>query len=198
MALPKCCICAIPLGGENCDTTTGIAELYYIPPCQFVSLEFSADNNSCCVKGQVDSFTLDLTAPTPLPEELLQPISFVNQDDDTGAVFTRNTASDAGNKQRNRTVAFQVEASTPDQECAIDAMVGQEVAFVIKYKNGDWRLVNYSGGMRVISADDDSNTSYITVTMSGRPNDRDLIIDKTWADANIVPFSVDPTGLVND
>ena len=128
----------------------------------------------------------------------MQPITFVNQDDDTGAVFTSNSVSDAGNKQRNRTFAFQIEANTADEECAIDSMVGKEIAVCIKYKDGRTRLINWSGGMKVISADKDSNTSYWTVVLSGRANDRDLLVDSTWADANIVPNSIDGTGLVND
>lgn len=200
MPVTKCCICHIALGGESCDSTTGIAELYYISPCLVNAITFNPVASGCCDKGQIASFGLDFADPlNPAPEELLQPITFVNQDDDSGAVFTRSTVSDGGSKQRNRTLPFQVEANTPEQECAIDAMVNQEVAFVIKYKNGNYRLVNYSGGMRVISANDDSNTSYTEVTLSGRPNDRDLLIDPTWAAANIVPQSLNPgVGLVNE
>lgn len=200
MPTPNCCICHIPLGGESCDSSTGIAELYYVSPCLINALTFAAVADGCCDKGQISSFGLNFDDPlSPLPEELLQPITFVNQDDDSGAVFTRSTVSDTGNKQRNRTLPFQVEANTPEQECAIDLMVGQEAAFVIKYKNGNYRLVNYSGGMKVISAEDDSNTSYTTVTLSGRPNDRDLLIDPVWAAANIVPRSLNPgVGLVNE
>ena len=200
MPAPTCCICTIPLGGNSCDPVTGIAELYYTAPCLVNAIAYNAVADGCCERGEISSFGLDIADPNaPLPSELLQPISFVNQDDDSGAVFTRSTVSDTGNKQRNRTLPFQVEANTPEEECAIDLMVGQEVAFVIKYKNGNWRLVNYSGGMKVISAEDDSNTSYITVTLSGRPNDKDLLIDKAWAEANIVPVSTNPgVGLVND
>ena len=204
MPTPKCCICTIPLGSktENCDATTGIAEMNYTASCNIVAVTFAGAGGTpapdCCPEGEITSFSLDFADPlNPAPEELLQPITFVNQDDDTGAVFSSDTNFDGGNKTRNRTVVFQVVGDDKDSECALDSMVGKEVAFSIKFKNGNYKLVNWSGGMKVTSVVKDSNTSYWTVTMTGRPNNRDLYVDGTWAAANIVPISTNPNGLVN-
>lgn len=204
MPTPKCCICTIPLGSKttNCDSTTGISELNYTASCNVIGVTFAGAAGSpapdCCPEGEIETFTLDFADPgNPEPEELLQPITFVQQDDDTGAVFDIDTNYDGGNKTRNRTVSFQVEGHDKDTDCALDSMVGKEVAFHVKFKDGSHKLVNWSGGMRVTNVAKSSNTSYWTVTMTGRPNDRDLFINAAWANANIVPISTNPSGLVN-
>ena len=202
MATPKCCICVLPLGGNDCDTTTGIAELNYVPSCSVSSVTFNEIANepepACCPEGEIASITLDIADPSaPLANELFQPITYVQQDDDSGAVFTIDSVVDTGNKQNNRTVNFQVAGNGPEIECILDSWLNREICFHVKFKDGQHKLVNWSGGMRVTNYQKDSNTSYYTVTMSGRPNNRDLFIDKTWADANMVPVSVSATGLIN-
>jgi len=202
MPTPKCCICVLPLGGNDCDTTTGIAELNYVPSCSITNVTFNEVGDdptpACCPEGEIATVTLDIADPlAPLPEELFQPITYVQQDDDSGAVFTIDSIVDTGNKQNNRTVTFQVAGNGAEIECILDSWLNREVCFHVKFKDGQHKLVNWSGGMRVTNYQKDSNTSYYTVTMQGRPNDRDLFIDKTWADTNLVPFSTNPNGLIN-
>lgn len=192
------CSCPVPLGGQECETTTGIAELYWTPYENLDAIAFAASANTCCPEGEITSFGVDAAAP----DGLLQPINFVKQDDDSGAVFSFEDSFEGGNKVRNRTLLFQVNSDNPDEECAIDSLIGREIAFIFKLKNGKWKALNWSGGARVTSNTGDSNTSYKTVTLTGRVNDRDLYISFTdggaWADANLIPNSVDPlNGLIN-
>lgn len=192
------CVCQVPLGAQECDTTTGIAELYYTPYKNINAIAFVATANTCCEKGEIASFGVAGAAP----EGLLQPIDFVKQDDDSGAVFSYETTYEGGNKVRNYTLLFQTNSNNPDEECAIDSLIGREIAFVFKLKSGAWKAVNWSGGAKVQSNAGDTNTSYKTVTLSGRANDRDLYISYTdsgaWADVHLVPNSVDPiNGLIN-
>jgi len=192
------CVCQVPLGAQECDTTTGIAELYYTPYKNINAIAFVATANTCCAEGEIASFGVAGASP----EGLLQPIDFVKQDDDSGAVFSYETTNEGGNKVRNYTLLFQTNSNNPDEECAIDSLIGREIAFIFKLKNGSWKAVNWSGGAKVQSNAGDSNTSYKTVTLSGRANDRDLYISFTdsgaWANIHLVPFSVDPVnGLIN-
>lgn len=202
MPAPKCCVCKLPLGGQDCDTTTGIAELNYVAACDIINLTFGEVAGdpapACCPEGEIETLGLDIADPlAPLPEELFQPITYVQQDDDTGAVFTQSSVVDTGNKQNNRTMTFQVEGHGSEIECILDSWLNREIAFHVKFKDGLHKIVNWSGGMRVTEYTKDSNTSYYTVTLSGRPNNRDLFVNKAWADANFVPFSTDPNGLIN-
>mgnify|MGYP000394251602 CR=1 FL=1 len=93
MPTPKCCICVLPLGGNDCDTTTGIAELNYVPSCSITNVTFNEVGDdptpACCPEGEIATVTLDIADPlAPLPEELFQPITYVQQADASGAVFT--------------------------------------------------------------------------------------------------------------
>jgi hypothetical protein len=76
------CVCTQPLGGEDCDNKTGVAQLYYTPYTNISGIAFASV--ACCEEGEIASFTL----VAPKPDGLLQPIKFVKQDDDTGAVFS--------------------------------------------------------------------------------------------------------------
>lgn len=192
------CVCPVPLGKNDCENVTGIAELYYTHYTNFDAMTFAATANTCCAKGEITGFALNAAAP----DGLLQPINFVIQDDDSGAVFSWEEKVDGGNKVYEYTVVFQVNSNNPDEECAIASMINQEVAFVMKLKNGLWKAVNWSGGARVTLNAGDTNTSFKTVTMTGRVNDRGLYVSYTdggtWANTNLVPNSVDPiNGLIN-
>lgn len=200
-------MCTQPLGSnsQNCDSTTGISEMNYTGSCNIILVTFGKSgvdptdptDPACCPEGFIESFSLDFDDPlSPKPEELLQPIVYVQQDDDTGAFFNSNTNYEGGSKKRDRDLSFQVEGHEAETECVLDSMVGKEPAFHVKFKDGQHKLINWSGGMKVTSVQKDSNTSYWTVTMSGRPNDRDLFINPTWANTFIVPVSVNPNGLV--
>lgn len=190
------CVCAAPLGANECKTQTGISEVYFTPYQNITTIAFVAAD--CCPEGEIGSFALIASAP----EGLLQPITFVKQDDDTGALFTFDDAVDGGNVVRNYSFAAQTNSSNPEEECTLDSMINQEVAFLYLGKDGKWKFVNWSGGLKVTSVAGDSNTSYRTITLSGRANDRALYVSftdsKTWADINLVPVSVDPiNGLIN-
>jgi hypothetical protein len=198
----ECCICPIPLGSVDCESLkTGIAEAYYTCSKNVINLAFAPDSNGCCDEAEITAFGLNLTVPTPLAEELLQPIVFVKQDDDTGAIHTFEDKSEGGNVLLEHTFTFQVAANTPDQECALNRMLGREVAILVKYKTGRWRFINYTGGMKVTLNSGNSNQSWKEVTVFGRVNDLPLYVSYTdagvWADANLVPISVTPTGLIN-
>ena len=192
------CVCAQHLGSDICNTQTGIAEVYFTPYQNITSLVFEPSTDDCCIKAEIAGFGLDNAAPAGL----LQPINFVKQDDDSGAIFTTNDTADAGNKVRNYSFVFQTNSKNPTEECILDSMVNQEVAFLILQKDGNWKFINWSGGLRVTDVATNSNQSYFSVTLSGRANDRALYVSytdaKAWADINLVPFSVDPiNGLIN-
>jgi hypothetical protein len=73
---------------------------------------------------------------------------------------------------------------------------------IIKYKTGRWRAINYTGGMKVTLSSGNSNQSWKEITIFGRVNDLPLFISYSdngvWADANLIPNSVDPVnGLIN-
>ena len=192
------CVCAQPLGAEICSAQTGIAELYFTPYKNITTIVFEPSVDNCCLEAEIASFGLD----APGPAGLLQPINFVKQDDDSGALLTTDDTSDGGNKVRNYSFLFQSNSKNPTEECILDSMVGQEVAFLIKQKDGHWKFINWSGGLRVTGVSSNSNQGYIVVTLSGRANDRALYVSYTdleaWADIALVPVSVDPiNGLIN-
>lgn len=199
----ECCICPRPLGSADCESLkTGISEAYYTCPKNILNIAYAADDETCCDNAEILSFDLDLTTPTPNLEELLQPIIFVKQDDDTGAVHTFEDKSEGGNVILEHTFTFQVVANDPDQECAIQKMIGREVAVLVKYKTGRWRFINYTGGMKVTLSSGNSNQSWKEVTIFGRVNDYPLFVSYTdggaWADVHLVPYSIDPVnGLIN-
>lgn len=197
----KDCVCAIPWGQLVCDATTGIAELYWCHYNQIKNIIFAPTASGCCEEGEIASFGLDVSTPV-LPEELLQPIKFVKQDDDSGAVVEFTTSNEGGNKVRNYTATIQVVANTPDEQCSIDLAVGKEICLVFKGKDGIWRILNWSGGAELQSAAGSTSLSYVTIVLSGRVNDRQLMVsytdNKAWADTALIPFSVDPVnGLLN-
>ncbi len=192
------CVCPIPLGGTACATQTGIAELYYTPYQNIISIVYAASTSTCCAQNEIEEFALDAAAP----DGLLQPISFVQQDDDTGALFTADDTYDTGNTVRNYTFAFQTNSNNPNEECTLDSMIGQQVAFLYKGKDGKWRFINWSGGLKVSSVAWNSNQAYKVVTLSGRAKDRALFVSYSdsgaWAATALVPVSVDPVnGLIN-
>lgn len=190
------CVSAAPLGADVCKTQTGIADAYYTPYQNITTIAFAATPD--CPEAEIASFGLIAGAP----EGLLQPINFVKQEDDTGALFTFEDLVDGGNVSRNYSFVAQTNSSNPSEECTLDSMLNQEVAFLYLGKDGNWKFVNWSGGLKVTSVAGDSNTSYRTITLSGRANDRALYVsftdNKTWADINLVPISIDPiNGLIN-
>lgn len=197
----KNCLSAIPWGLISCEATTGIAELYYCHYEQIKNIVFAATPSASCDQGEIASFALD-TSVVVLPEELLQPINFVKQEDDTGALVEWTTTDEGGNKVRNYTATIQVVANTPDEQCSIDMAVGKEICLVFKGKDGYWRILNWSGGAKLQSAAGSTNLSYVTIILSGRVNSRQLFISyadsNTWANTALVPYSVDPVnGLLN-
>lgn len=202
----KNCICAIPLGTDPCETTTGIAELYYchykqIKDIIFAPTTLTPGSPACCLEGEFASFALDVTVPTALPEELLQPLEFVQQDDDSGALVEWTWSDEGGNKVRNYTATIQAITNTPDQECAIDKAIGKQLCLVFKGKDGFWRILNWDGGAKLLSSAGNTNQSYTVLVLSGRVNSRMLYVSYTdsnaWSDANLVPVSVNPSGLIN-
>lgn len=193
------CICPIPLGASECKTQTGIAEAYYTPYQNITGVAFAASASACCTEGEITAFGLVVSA---LPSDLLQPINFVQQDDDTGAVFTNSETYETGNTSINDTFVFQTNSKTPNEECTLRSFLGQQVAFLIKGKNGRWKFINWAGGMKVASVEGNSNQAYYVVTLSGRANKPALFVSYTdngaWAAINLVPVSIDPiNGLIN-
>lgn len=199
----ECCICPIPLGSQDCESLkTGIAEAYFTCSKNIVALAFAADDAACCPEAEITAFSLDFAVPaTPAPEELFQPIIFVKQDDDTGAVHSFEDKSEGGNTILEHTFTFQVVANDPNQECAILKMIGREICILVRYKTGRWRLINYTGGMKVTLSAGNSNQSWKEVTVFGRVNDLPLFVSFTdngaFADIALVPFSVLATGLIH-
>lgn len=192
------CVCPIPLGATACKTQTGISELYYTPYQNIISIVYQVSASLCCTNSEISSFALDAAAP----DGLLQPINFVQQDDDTGALFSAEDNYDAGNTVRNYTFSFQTNSNNPNEECTLDSMVGQQVAFLYKGKDSRWRFINWSGGLKVASVTWNSNQAYKILTLNGRAKDRALFVSYTdagvWATANLVPISIDPVnGLIN-
>jgi hypothetical protein len=192
------CICPIPLGSESCTTQTGISELYYTPFKNIEGVVFDATASTCCTEGEIASFALVATAP----DGLLQPINFVQQDDDTGALYTESHEYDTGNNIINDTFVFQVNAGNPNEQCTLRSLVGQQVAFLYKGKDGFWKFVNWAGGMKVATVQGNSNQSYYVVTLTGRANKPALYVSYTdagvWASTHLVPVSVVPlTGMIN-
>ncbi len=192
------CICPIPLGSDSCATQTGISELYYTPFKNIEGVVFDATTSTCCAEGEIASFALTEAAP----DGLLQPINFVQQDDDTGALYTESHEYDAGNKIINDTFAFQVNASNPNEQCTLRSLIGQQVAFLFKGKDGFWKFVNWAGGMKIATVQGNSNQSYYVVTLTGRANKPALYVSYTdagvWASTALVPVSILPlTGLIN-
>lgn len=195
----KCCICPAPWGAVNCeDELTGIEEVYYTCAANIVNIAYSADTNNCDSNAKIDSFGLQLSTPTPNAAELLQPVNFVQQDDDTGAELTAEYASQGGNKTYTPNFVLQVVGNNVDQEASIFSVIGRQVAFIIKYKNKRWRALNQKGGAKVTLVSEGSNLAYYTITLTGRLNERPLEIDATWAATALIPNSVDPVnGLIN-
>lgn len=190
------CVCTRPLGANECKTQTGIADVYYTPYQNITTIAFVA--SACCPESEIASFGMvDATV-----DGLLQPITFVKQDDDTGALFEGEDVVDSGNVTRSYSFVAQTNSSNPEEECTLDSMLNQEVAFLYLGKDGKWKFINWSGGLKVTSIAFSTNLSYKTITLSGRANDRALYVSftdaKAWADINLVPVSVDPiNGLIN-
>ncbi len=201
MATIKNCVCAVPWGQLACDNIIGIAELYWCHYKQIIDIVYAATANGCCDKGEILSFGMDISAPI-LPEELLQPVEFVKQDDNTGANVEWTWSDEGGNKSANYTATIQVPGSNPDQDCSIYGAVGQEICLVFKGKDGYWRILNYDGGAKLQSSDGSINQSYSVVVLTGRVNSRQLFVSYTdgnaWADTALIPNSLDPSaGLIN-
>jgi hypothetical protein len=198
----ECCICPTPLGSVDCnDLQTGIAEAYYTCPSNLQAIGFLPDANGCCDEAEINIFALqNPNAPAAAPDEyLLQPINFVQNDDDTGAVHSFDDQSEGGNVTLNHTFVFQVVSSTPTEECALNKMLGKQVCILIKYKTGRWRLINHSGGMTTSGKTGNSNQTYTEVTISGRVNDAPLYVSYSdngaWADTALIPVALG--GLLN-
>lgn len=195
-----CCICPVPLGSQSCeDFQTGIAEAYYTCTKNLEAIAFAADSESCSEEAEITAFGL---VNFPTANALLQPINFVKKDDDSGAVWSFEDKSEDGNTVLEHTFVFQVVANTPAEQQAIRSMLGREIAIVIRTKSGNWYLINWSGGMKGTSNTGNTNQSWKEVTIFGRVNDLPLLISYTdagaWADANLIPNSVDPlNGLIN-
>jgi hypothetical protein len=189
------CVCPNPLGSQDCDNKTGIAQLYYTPSSNISSIVFASI--ACCEEGEIASFTLGAAKP----DGLLQPINFVKQDDDSGAVFSWEETVVDGNTAYNYTLTFQTNSNNPSEECTIRSLLNREIAFIFKGKDGKWKFVNWSGGARVTGNIGNTNQSYKEVTLSGRANDAALFVSYTdnnlWADANLIPESLNPIGLIN-
>jgi hypothetical protein len=189
------CVCPIPLGSDACNNKTGIAQIYYTPYTNITSIAFAA--GGCCEEGEIASFALIAAKP----DGLLQPINFVKQDDDSGAVFLWEETSVEGNVSLNYTLNVQAITNTPAEECTIRSMLNREIAFIFKGKDGNWKFLNWSGGAKVTGNVGDTNTSYKTITLTGRVNDAALFVSHTdsnaWADANLIPESINPIGLIN-
>jgi len=133
------CVCPTPLGAQECRTQTGIAEAYYTPYQNITGVAFAASSSTCCAEGEITAFGLIEEADA---WGLLQPINFVQQDDDTGAVFTESSTYDAGNTVIADGFVFQVNSKNPNEECTLRSLIGQQIAIIIKGKNGKWKFVN--------------------------------------------------------
>lgn len=195
----ECCLCPIPLGSQDCNNLqTGIAEAYYTCPKNISSVGYLPDASGCCAEAEINVFTLITSIGAP-PENLLQPIKFLKLEDDSGAVHEFDNQSADGNVTLNHTFKFKVVSGTPDEECALNRMLGREVALVIKYKNGQWRFINHTGGMIATQQTGNSNQSFTEVTISGKVNTPPLLISYSdagvWAAANLIPASLG--GLIN-
>jgi len=196
----ECCLCPIPLGSQDCATLlTGIAEAYYTCPKNVTSIGYLPDANGCCAEAEINIFTLTTGVPINPVQNLLQPIKFLKLEDDSGAVHEFDDNSKDGNVSLMHTFKFKVVTSTPDEECALNRMLGREVALVIKYKNGKWRFINQNGGMVASQKTGNSNQSFTEVTISGKVNTAPLFISYSdagvWAAANLIPASLG--GLIN-
>lgn len=189
------CWCPRYLGGTDCKTQVGIAEMYVVSPAQVEAFTYTSVADDCCPEGEIATIVLDTDTPA-LPVQLFQQIDFVKQTDNSGAVFTRNTVYDTGNENQNRTLTFQVNIGDSASDCVAHSMIGRELMFVIKLKNGKWKAINQEGGMVVTALDDNSNQSYTELALTGVPNVIDKYIDTTWANDNMKPFALG--GLVAD
>ena len=195
----ECCLCPMPLGSQDCSNLlTGIAEAYYTCPKNITVISYLLDAFNCCAESEISAFEL-LTPIGAPPENLLQPINFLKLDDDSGAVHEFDDTSKDGNVLLSHTFKFKVVSSNPAEECALNKMLGRQVAVVIKYKSGLWRFINHTGGMIASQKTGNSNQSFTEVTISGKVNSAPLLISFTdggaWADANLIPASLG--GLIN-
>lgn len=197
----KDCVCAIPWGQLACENIIGISELYWCHYKQIIDIAYASAADGCCEKGEITSFNMDLSSPI-LPEELLQPVEFVNQDDNSGAVVEWEFSDEAGNKTATYTATIQVPGANPDQDCSIYGAVGQEICLVYKGKDGKWRILNYDGGAKLQSVTGSTNQSYSVLVLTGKVNSRQLFVsysdNNAFADTALIPNSIDPSsGLIN-
>lgn len=197
----KNCVCAIPWGQLICDTVIGTEKAYWCHYKQFTAITYAATTSGCCEEGEIASFGMDVSTPA-LPEELLQPLNFVKQDDDSGFLIEFTWSGEGGNKVADYTATIQVPASNPDQDCSMYGAVNQEIAIVHKGKDGYWRVLNHKGGAKLQSVAGNSNQGYYVMILTGRVSARQLFAsytdNNTWANTALVPYSLDPVnGLIN-
>jgi len=197
----KNCVCAIPWGQLACNAVIGIEKMYWCHYKQLTAIVYAATANGCCEEGEIASFGMDVSTPI-LPEELLQPLEFVQQDDDSGALVEYVHSDEGGNKSSNYTATIQVPKGDPNQECSIYSAIGQEICLIYKGKDGFWRILNHKGGAKLLTSSGNSNQSYDVLVITGRVAARQLFLSYTdanaWADDALTPYSLDPTtGLIN-
>lgn len=186
------CCCPGILGGECEDLTIGVAEAYWTCAANLDLINYIADADACDDRSEIADFSLKEQTPgSPLPEELLQPLLFYKEDDFSGlqSILTSNLEGGASNA--NVATTIKVVANSPKQESILRKNKGREIALVVRLRNGRWKVIGQTGGLRLSEYIIDSSLFYVQMTISGQPSEEPRFLSFTdngaWADANIIP-----------